>query len=208
MKRPVHEIQVAATRKCTTQEGPGKRYAIWVQGCTLKCKGCFNPHFWNSRGGYSTTVEEIMRDILDSKVAHPDIQGVTFLGGEPFEQASELAILSRELQNNNLSVMVFTGYTMAELTNIESTNNIRNMSFLNSIDLLVDGRFERDKVDTQRPWVGSKNQKFHFLSNKYSPETLFNNSFDGLEINIAASGEIRVNGWARSDQLEILLEKL
>lgn len=208
MNRSVHEIQVAATRAYTAQEGPGKRFAIWVQGCTLKCKGCFNPHFWNSRGGYSTTVEEIMRNILDSKIAHPDIEGVTFLGGEPFEQASELAILSRQLQNNNLSVMVFTGYTMAELTNIESINYTSNVSFLDSIDLLVDGRFEQDDIDSQRPWVGSRNQKFHFLSNKYSPETLFNNYFDGLEINVLASGEIRVNGWARSDQLEALLEKL
>ena len=104
--------------------------------------------------------------------------------------------------------MVFSGYTLAELQDHRSSAYESRVDFLGSIDLLVDGRFQQDNVDNERPWVGSKNQEFHFLTERYSAETLFKSARDGLEITILNSGEVQINGWATGSQLENLLEKL
>ncbi len=201
-------VSVAATRERSMREGPGIRYVIWVQGCSLKCKGCFNPHFWSQRGGSIQDVDSLLQAAIAARIKHPEIEGVTFLGGEPFEQSESLAELSEKLRNENFSIMVFSGYTLAELKDTESAEYQPRLNFLETIDLLVDGRYEEDNLDIERPWVGSKNQKFHFLTKRYSPDTLFNSARDGLEITVLNSGEVQINGWATDSQLENLLEKL
>lgn len=205
---PNQEIVVAATRERTSREGPGTRYAIWVQGCSLKCKGCFNPHFWSKQGGLIQDVDSLLQDVITARIKYPEIEGVTFLGGEPFEQAKSLSELAEKLRDKDFSIMVFSGYTIAELMNTESLEYRTRLDFLNSIDLLVDGRYQQDNVDVDRPWVGSKNQEFHFLTDRYSSDTLFKSVKDGLEITVMNSGEVRLNGWATDSQLENLLEKL
>ena len=139
---------------------------------------------------------------------YPEIEGVTFLGGEPFEQAEPLAELSSKLRDHDFSIMVFSGYTLSELKDPQSTEYKSRLDLLASVDLLVDGRYQKENIDTDRPWVGSKNQEFHFLTGRYSSETLFNSVRDGLEIKVLKSGEIQINGWATDSQLENLLEKL
>jgi len=205
---PFREIAVAATRERSMREGPGIRYVIWVQGCSLKCKGCFNPHFWSQHGGSSRDIDSLLHDVIAARIKFPEIEGVTFLGGEPFEQPEALAELSQKLQKLDFSIMVFSGYTLAELKDEKSSHYVSRLNFLSSIDLLVDGRYQQDNVDIDRPWVGSKNQEFHFLTERYSKETLFNSVKDGLEITVLNSGEVQINGWATDSQLENLLEKL
>ena len=185
---PIREIAVAATRERSMREGPGIRYVIWVQGCSLKCKGCFNPHFWSQHGGSTRDVDSLLQDVVAARIKFPEIEGVTFLGGEPFEQAESLAELSKKLQEHDFSIMVFSGYTLAELKDEKSSEYEGRLDFVNSIDLLVDGRYQQDNLDIDRPWVGSKNQEFHFLSERYSSETLFNSAKDGLEITVLNSG--------------------
>ena len=204
----VREISVAATRERSMREGPGIRYVIWVQGCSLKCKGCFNPHFWSQHGGSIKDVDSLLQDVIAARIKFPEIEGVTFLGGEPFEQAESLAELSKKLHKQNFSIMVFSGYTLAELKDRRSSEYETRSNFLSSIDLLVDGRYQQDNVDIDRPWVGSKNQEFHFLTERYSEETLFESVNDGLEITVLKSGEVLINGWVTDSQLENLLEKL
>ena len=205
---PFREIAVAATRERSMREGPGIRYVIWVQGCSLKCKGCFNPHFWSQHGGSSRDIDSLLHEVIAARIKFPEIEGVTFLGGEPFEQPEALAELSQKLQKLDFSIMVFSGYTLAELKDEKSSQYVSRLNFLSSIDLLVDGRYQQDNVDIDRPWVGSKNQEFHFLTERYSKETLFNSVKDGLEITVLNSGEVQINGWATDSQLENLLEKL
>ena len=205
---PNREISVAATRESSMREGPGIRYVIWVQGCSLKCKGCFNPHFWSQHGGSIKDVDSLLQEVIAARIKFPEIEGVTFLGGEPFEQAESLAKLSKKLHERDFSIMVFSGYTLAELKDHQSSEYESRLNFLASIDLLVDGRYQQDKVDIERPWVGSKNQEFHFLTERYSEETLFKSVKDGLEITVLNSGQVQINGWATDSQLENLLEKL
>ena len=79
-------IRVARVVPNTTAEGPGTRFAVWVQGCAIRCDGCFNPHLWTSQGGTPTTAEA-----LAERAINANVQGVTLLGGEPTEQAAALA---------------------------------------------------------------------------------------------------------------------
>lgn len=154
------------------------------------------------------STEALLEEILKAKAGNPEIEGVTFLGGEPFEQAESLAILAKAIQSKDLTTMVFSGYTLEELTDPLHIEHRARKAFLESIDLLVDGRYEKENVDFDRPWVGSKNQEFHFLTEKYNRGNIFEGRADSLEIRILSSGEVHINGWASSEQLENLLENL
>lgn len=201
-------LRIGSLRERTQSEGPGIRFAIWLQGCSLRCHGCFNPHFWNPRLGKTISIKALLLKIDESVEQNPEIEGVTFLGGEPFEQSASLAVLAAEIQARGLSVMTFTGYSLYELQDTTHCDYVSRVNLLQLTDLLVDGRYEWDKIDKTRPWIGSTNQNFHFLSNRYSPEHLFINAYDSIEINVSPQGTTKINGWTTSDSLERLLENL
>lgn len=194
-------IRVARSIASTDAEGPGRRFAIWVQGCTLRCKGCFNPHMWSDRGG-----EPIAASTLAARAQASGVEGVTLLGGEPFEQATALADFARRVQDAGLSVMTFTGYTLEQ---IHALSGSGPDELLSHTDLLVDGPYDSSRLDTNRPWVGSTNQGFHFLTPRYRHlEDSLTALPDRVEIRIGADGRIGVNGWASEDSLDRLLNGL
>lgn len=94
----------------TEAEGPRARFTLWVQGCSIRCRGCFNPQFFAVRGGTAMTVDDLLK-----AVPATGIEGVTLLGGEPFEQAPALAVFARAVRDRGLSVMSFSGATLDEL---------------------------------------------------------------------------------------------
>jgi anaerobic ribonucleoside-triphosphate reductase activating protein len=193
-------VQVGATVPRTSAEGPGRRFAIWVQGCTIRCAGCFNPHLWGARGGTSTPVETLVDRALAA-----DVEGVTLLGGEPFEQAPALARFAAEVRERGLSVMTFTGYDRGRLEGADAPAGARDL--LNATDLLVDGQYDRTRPDLTRPWVGSTNQRFHFLTPRYSHlEERLTSLRDTVEVRVGPEGSLTVNGWAEVSQLERLLD--
>ena len=193
-------VRVARFINRTEAEGPGTRSALWVQGCTIRCPGCFNPHLWGTHGGRMMAPERIAADIP------LDVEGLTLLGGEPFEQAEPLAELARLVQGRGQTVMTFTGYELDELRCAASP---AVADLLNHTDLLVDGRFEVDRLDTARPWVGSTNQRFHALTARYADLADRLAALpDRLEIRIALDGRVDVNGWADTASLEILFDGL
>lgn len=161
---PETQINIANIVPCTLAEGPGKRFAIWVQGCPLRCAECCNPDMLSFDGGTPTTIGKLSQQIIDSKSL--GVEGVTLIGGEPFAHAEALAELTAYIQQAGLSVMVFSGFTLTEL---KEMNEPAATAFLQNVDLLVDGRYDRSQPDTSRRWVGSKNQQVHFLSDRYSP---------------------------------------
>lgn len=184
----------------TAAEGPGDRACIWVQGCPIRCRGCYVPWTWSENGGEIVDVGQIEEWILEQE----GIEGVTFLGGEPFEQAEPLTELAKRVKQHGLSVMSFTGY---ELAFIRRSSRQDWHDLLAQLDLLIDGPFIQEKLDTSRPWVGSSNQQYHFLTDRYQhlePQlTRFPNR---LEIRIKRDGTIGVNGLATVDQLEELID--
>ena len=104
-------LRVHRLLDATDAEGPGRRACVWVQGCSIRCHGCFNPHTWNTRGGTVRHVAELAEAIG----AVPDIEGLTLLGGEPFDQPAACAELAERAQGLGLSVMTFTGYVAARV---------------------------------------------------------------------------------------------
>ncbi len=139
--------------------GPGERFVIWVQGCSLQCKGCINTEFLSHKPNQLISVSELYRMILNTS----EIEGVTYTGGEPFEQAEGLYYLSHLLKEQGLSIISYSGFTYSELIN---KNDVYTTEILSTLDILIDGRYEEDKA-IPLLWRGSRNQKVHFFTERY-----------------------------------------
>src|SRR5215510_7405638 len=106
-------LSLAQVVPVTEAEGPGKRFALWFQGCPLRCPGCCNPEMLSFRGGRDVSLRDILVQI--DRATDEGIEGITLLGGEPFAHAQGAARLAAAVQERNLSVMVFSGYTIEEI---------------------------------------------------------------------------------------------
>ena len=186
----------------TKVEGPGTRACIQVQGCPIRCTGCAVPFTWEEDEGFTVEVDQLAEQILrDSK-----IDGVTFLGGEPFAQARALTKLGRILKQEGLSVVTFTGYLLEYLQN---SGNQDHLELLAVTDLLIDGPFQIKNVDTSRPWVGSTNQRYHFLTDRYLYlKEQLTEIPNRLEVRLTPDGRVLVNGLAEAKDLEDLFGRL
>lgn len=184
----------------TRAEGPGNRACLWVQGCPIGCHGCFNPGTWSKEGGEEVAVDEIAERILSVS----GIEGVTFLGGEPFEQAEALAVLGNRLRESGLSVMTFTGYILEKI--LKSKRQGWH-DLLSVTDLLLDGPYIRGLTDTSRPWVGSSNQRYHFLTPRYRHlEARLTDLPNRIEVRLHPDGRVLINGLASTDLLNDIVE--
>lgn len=181
-------LQIAQIVTCTEAEGPGKRFAIWFQGCPLRCPGCCNPEFLPFKGGETCEVADILDQIKASK--RLGVEGITLLGGEPFAHAQAAAALASEVQKHALSVMVFSGYTLEQIQQMPERAGV----LLRNTDILVDGPYVRELPDTQRRWIGSTNQRIHFLTNRYRADDTCWQQKNTLEIRLDATG-LSVNGF-------------
>jgi anaerobic ribonucleoside-triphosphate reductase activating protein len=192
MTRPVGDIRIAAMVDLTEAEGPGARFALWVQGCSLRCPGCCNPHMFAARGGRSLPVEEVL---AAAARVRPAIEGLTLLGGEPFEQAGPLGELARGAQALGLSVVTFTGYALEELRAMLDPGV---PALLSATDILVDGRYQPHLPERERRWAGSSNQRFHFLTSRYQPgiERIAPGEAERtVELRFGPDGSLFANGW-------------
>ncbi|WP_104578122.1 4Fe-4S single cluster domain-containing protein [Helicobacter felis] len=156
-------ISLANLIEATEAEGPGLRIALWVQGCLKRCKGCCNAHLLPIKPARLTPIVELQKKIKNIHAQYKELEGITFLGGEPFLQASALAQIAHLCQNLGLSVMVFSGYLLEEL---QESKFKGAKDLLEETDVLVDGEFEQGKPEKRRNWVGSTNQRFHYSSHR------------------------------------------
>src|SRR5436305_9471207 len=101
-------IQVAQIVPATEAEGPGKRLALWFQGCPLRCPGCCNPEMLPFEGGQRQALAEVIAQVEDSARTE-QIEGITLLGGEPLAHAAGAVALARAVRQRGLSVMIFSG---------------------------------------------------------------------------------------------------
>ena len=136
-------------------DGPGLRAVIWAQGCFHNCPGCHNPCTHNPFGGFEMDADDLIAQ-LDSLHLQ---QGLTLSGGEPFLQARALAEVARAARRRGLNVWAFTGFTFEQLTDRKNPGWADRAALLEQIDVLVDGRFERDKRDLSLRFRGSSNQR-------------------------------------------------
>ena len=183
-------LNVAAIIPRTEAEGPGVRFAIWVQGCPMRCKGCCNPEMLQF-----TPREAIPAEDLIERACEAGVEGVSFLGGEPFAQARGLARVAEGVRARGLTVMIFSGFTLDELrARAREEEGVRRL--LAATDLLVDGRYEASARTLTRRWIGSRNQVLHLLSARYSEDDPRFREQNQVELRLK-DGVLTVNGWPR-----------
>jgi anaerobic ribonucleoside-triphosphate reductase activating protein len=183
----VDTLRVAQIVPRTEAEGPGVRFAIWTQGCPLRCPGCCNPEMLTFKGGEEWAVDALLEKIR----ATDGVEGISLLGGEPTAQATPLARLAHSVRGLGLSVTVFSGFTLQEL---RASSQPGVDALLAATDLLIDGRFDRERPETRRRWIGSSNQTMHFLSPRYDPSDPAFIAPNTIEVRWA-KGTLQVNGW-------------
>lgn len=182
-------LNLASIRLCTESEGPGKRIAIWVQGCERRCPGCCNLDMQEIRKNIIVDTNDLI-ELIQKSMASDEIEGLSFIGGEPMLQAEGLSEIAKWAHSVGLTVLVFTGYLYNELVEM---NNKSVDELLSNIDLIVDGPYLQELYDNERDWIGSKNQNIHFLTQAYEPGIEFEKQEHQMEV-LVSENDILVNG--------------
>lgn len=174
--------------------GPGKRFVVWFQGCSLACSGCWNQDMWSFKDNVLIQKEELLDRILNA----PDIQGVTFLGGEPLHQAENLWWLMRQIRERSvMTIFLFTGYEEQELEQLNYLSSTKELC-----DMVATGRYELSRRNTNQQWIGSDNQMIIYPDN--SRELTRPEKINQVEIVIDDNGSARILGFPDDDLLRNL----
>lgn len=153
-------MNIAEIKKLDIANGPGIRTSVFVSGCTRQCEGCFNKAAWDFSYG-TPYLEETEQYILEL-LSYPYVQGLTILGGEPFEGENQAGVsqlvqaVCRAFPDKD--IWCFTGYTLDELMSPDMCT-LSVSQILNQIDVLVDGPFIQSKKNLMLNYRGSENQR-------------------------------------------------
>lgn len=168
--------RVHAVEPRSRANGPGTRFVLWFQGCTLGCPGCFNPGT-HALGGRELAIDE---------VDFGDVEGISLSGGEPMQQPeAALAVLQRA-RARGLSTLMFSGYTRAEIEALPLGPRV-----LAELDVLIDGRYvAADRLGTGLR--GSANQRIQLLTSRYTLADV--EATPVAEVRIGPTGELTLTG--------------
>lgn len=139
---------------CDTANGPGVRVSLFVSGCTLRCKGCFNPESWDFEAGKPFTEETV--ETIFRYLDEPYVAGLSILGGDPLEESNisvvtDLARRVKERYGDKRDVWLWTGRIY---------DKHADLPLWQWVDTVVDGPFvEKRKVTQKGLWYGSDNQR-------------------------------------------------
>ncbi len=152
------KLKVLDIVRGTTVDGPGFRTAIYFAGCEHRCPGCHNPQSWDFNAGKEMTISEIMDVVMEEDF------DVTFTGGDPLYQASQIAYLAKEIKEAGHTVWLYSGFTMEEILASPALSKP-----LQWIDTIVDGPFIESLRDPDLQFRGSSNQRIIHLNDPFSP---------------------------------------
>lgn len=177
--------RVHATLDGSVANGPGRRFVVWVQGCTLACPGCFNP-WTHGPGGDVRTVERTATVAL----GRDDLDGVTLTGGEPLQQPEAVAEFCARIRPAGLGIIVLTGFTRREIEDVPARR-----AAVAAADMVVAGRYNA-ALRTAGGLRGSANKDYWALTGRYSAADL--RAVPEVEIDLAADGTVTVTGTPRA----------
>lgn len=160
-------MNYAQIRKMDISNGEGLGIALFVQGCPIHCKGCFNSSTWDPNGGTPFGLEEISKLINLAK--DPAIKRLSILGGEPLaeynvEEVLRFIKLFRGFVGDKIKIWLYTGYTYESIMKKHifrgdrELNKLRRLVLWN-IDVLVDGQYVEELKDMNLRYRGSSNQR-------------------------------------------------
>ena len=145
-------MRIANTVSDSIVDGPGLRFTVFTQGCPHNCPGCHNPETHDISAGRECTVE-----VLAEKMgSNPLLDGLTLSGGDPFLQGEECAQLAQIAHELGLNVWAYTGYTYEWLL---AHGDKHQLQLLETVDVLVDGRFILEQKSYAALFRGSANQR-------------------------------------------------
>lgn len=149
-------------KNCDIANGEGVRVTLFVSGCTNRCPHCFQPQTWDFTYGQPFTAET--EEGLLSLLAPDYINGLTLLGGEPFEPENQRALVPflRRVRERfpEKNIWSFTGFTYEELLTEGSHPRCEvTDEMLTLVDVLVDGRFVEELKNIGLRFRGSSNQR-------------------------------------------------
>jgi anaerobic ribonucleoside-triphosphate reductase activating protein len=177
------KARIHAREPRSRANGPGTRFVIWMQGCTLGCAGCFNPGTHAPQVG-GELVE--VAALLDEVAATRGIDGLTLSGGEPLQQAPAALELLLGARRLGLSTLAFSGYRIDEIR-----AQALGPAVLAHLDVLVDGRYVAgDRVGAGLR--GSANQQIHVLGRRHTRAEV--EATPTAEIRIARDGSVVLTG--------------
>lgn len=148
------DIRIFGTAADSIVDGPGLRYAVFVQGCSHRCPGCHNPESQSHCGGTVQSVESLVVQIKENGLVHD----VTISGGEPFEQPEACAELARQLKEDGYGIWTYTGFQYEDLLRMSEEVPAIGV-LLDNTDVLVDGPFVQAKKSLMLKFRGSSNQR-------------------------------------------------
>lgn len=134
-------------------DGPGRRSVIQTAGCSILCEHCFVPQTHRLESGKLVSISSIVNEVVAYRDEH---DGVTILGGEPFDQPGPVAELVSRLKRHGIHITVYSGYTIEQLIQrkLPSIDYILTHS-----DALIDGPFIYQQRDNAGEYRGSRNQR-------------------------------------------------
>lgn len=144
------KVRLAGIAYESLVNGPGMRRVLFAQGCRHNCKGCFNKDTHDFNAGKLLAMDEIIEDVAQN----PLLKGITFSGGDPFEQAKEFTYMAKEFKKLGLNVWSYSGYKFEQIL-----DDKEKFDLLKNIDVLVDGKFEEGKANDSLRFRGSSNQR-------------------------------------------------
>ncbi len=173
--------RVHAIEPKSRANGPGSRFVVWMQGCSLGCAGCFNPTTHDAAAGREVAVADIA-----AQLAAANVEGLSLSGGEPLQQPAAAAALLDAARALGLSTLAFSGYTIDEIRDLPGGPEV-----LARLDVLVDGRY-RSTERLATGLRGSANQRIHLLTRRYSMTDV--EATPVAEIRIGPTGELVLTG--------------
>lgn len=142
----------------SVSDGPGRRSVIQVAGCSIRCPGCYVPETHNRKNGRLVRISSIIEEIIANRHQH---DGVTILGGEPFDQPGPVAELVFRLRRLGIHIVIYTGNTMATLAKRRDPSV---HYIITHVDLTIDGPFIHQLTANAGEYRGSQNQRLIFES--------------------------------------------
>ena len=174
-------MRISGFESRSRANGPGARFVVWFQGCTLGCPGCYNPHTHDPAGGQEVVLEELRAAMQASKS-----QGLSLSGGEPLQQPALALALLDAARALGWSTLAFSGYTIEEIRALPD-----GPAVLARLDVLIDGRY----VSTARVadgLRGSANQRIQLLTDRHTLAEV--EATPMAEIRIGKDGEVVLSG--------------
>jgi anaerobic ribonucleoside-triphosphate reductase activating protein len=177
-------VKLHAIEARSRANGPGARFVVWLQGCTLGCAGCFNPGTHDAAAGTEVEVGEVAAQM--AAAAGTGVTGLSLSGGEPLQQPVAAAALLDAARALGWSTLAFSGYALEEIRALAGGPEV-----LARLDVLIDGRY-RSGERLATGLRGSANQRIHLLTARYTAADV--EATPVAEIRIGKTGDVILTG--------------